>query len=438
MLVARADPGDQLRAGARTRARSRSASASIAVLAADRASSSGSGGPRNPLYDLHVAARRIFWVAALRRHHRVRLADGRDVHRPAVPAERARLLDARRRRGDPAGRRSSWCSSRRARRSSSRRAGARFTLLARLRVLPARLRLRCCCSGTRASPTGRSAWRTPSSASASASPARRRRTRSPARCPVRRAGMASGTADLQRDLGGAIMQSIFGALLTAGLRGGGRGRDRRVAATRRQVSDSVAERAHEVVLERRGHRRSSTRSTPTRSSRPRRRRSSTATTGPTRPGIIAIAARRARSSSSCSRARSDEERAARGVPRGGHRGGRSCCHVVGTDASMGDTASGSHRHREREYPTVTRSSPRRAGPRPSRRCRGHAARRRPSSLICCTACNDGSTAVSPHVGRVRLRHVCQLYRRPTLTTGRWQPAEGQATVRRMTQRHLAI
>jgi MFS transporter, DHA2 family, multidrug resistance protein len=34
--------------------------------------------------------------------------------------------------------------------------------------------------------------------------------------PVRRAGMASGTADLQRDLGGAMMQSIFGALLTAG------------------------------------------------------------------------------------------------------------------------------------------------------------------------------------------------------------------------------
>jgi len=34
--------------------------------------------------------------------------------------------------------------------------------------------------------------------------------------PVRRAGMASATADLQRDLGGAIMQSISGALLTAG------------------------------------------------------------------------------------------------------------------------------------------------------------------------------------------------------------------------------
>ncbi len=34
--------------------------------------------------------------------------------------------------------------------------------------------------------------------------------------PRRRAGMASATGDLQRDLGGAIMQSIFGALLTAG------------------------------------------------------------------------------------------------------------------------------------------------------------------------------------------------------------------------------
>ena len=34
--------------------------------------------------------------------------------------------------------------------------------------------------------------------------------------PVTRAGMASGTADLQRDLGGAIMQSILRALLTAG------------------------------------------------------------------------------------------------------------------------------------------------------------------------------------------------------------------------------
>jgi DHA2 family multidrug resistance protein-like MFS transporter len=34
--------------------------------------------------------------------------------------------------------------------------------------------------------------------------------------PVTRVGMASGTADLQRDLGGSLMTSIFGALLTAG------------------------------------------------------------------------------------------------------------------------------------------------------------------------------------------------------------------------------
>ncbi len=34
--------------------------------------------------------------------------------------------------------------------------------------------------------------------------------------PVAKVGMASGTADLQRDLGGALMQSILGTLLTAG------------------------------------------------------------------------------------------------------------------------------------------------------------------------------------------------------------------------------
>lgn len=34
--------------------------------------------------------------------------------------------------------------------------------------------------------------------------------------PARKAGMASGTADLQRDLGGSIMQSLLGALLTIG------------------------------------------------------------------------------------------------------------------------------------------------------------------------------------------------------------------------------
>jgi MFS family permease len=54
--------------------------------------------------------------------------------------------------------------------------------------------------------------------------------------PVRRAGMASGTADLQRDLGGAIMQSIFGALLTAGY---ATAATAAIAASNKHVNSSV-------------------------------------------------------------------------------------------------------------------------------------------------------------------------------------------------------
>ena len=71
--------------------------------------------------------------------------------------------------------------------------------------------------------------------------------------PVHRAGMASGTADLQRDLGGAFMQSIFGALLTAGYA---------AAVATALASDPNADHhhqqrpgaAHQVVLERRAGR----------------------------------------------------------------------------------------------------------------------------------------------------------------------------------------
>ena len=73
------------------------------------------------------------------------------------------------------------------------------------------------------------------------SPARRPRTRSPARCRSTRAGMASGTADLQRDLGGAIMQSIMGALLTAGYAAAAAAP--RSPARTSTISDSVAEPA---------------------------------------------------------------------------------------------------------------------------------------------------------------------------------------------------
>jgi MFS transporter, DHA2 family, multidrug resistance protein len=54
--------------------------------------------------------------------------------------------------------------------------------------------------------------------------------------PVTRAGMASGTADLQRDLGGAIMQSIFGALLTAGYAAAV---SSQIAASDKNITDST-------------------------------------------------------------------------------------------------------------------------------------------------------------------------------------------------------
>jgi MFS transporter, DHA2 family, multidrug resistance protein len=56
--------------------------------------------------------------------------------------------------------------------------------------------------------------------------------------PVTRAGMASGTADLQRDLGGAIMQSILGAVLTAGY-AGAIGAAIAAAPNQQQITDSV-------------------------------------------------------------------------------------------------------------------------------------------------------------------------------------------------------
>ena len=54
--------------------------------------------------------------------------------------------------------------------------------------------------------------------------------------PVSRAGMASGTADLQRDLGGAILQSIMGAFLTAGYAAAA---SAAITASGKNVSDNV-------------------------------------------------------------------------------------------------------------------------------------------------------------------------------------------------------
>ena len=54
--------------------------------------------------------------------------------------------------------------------------------------------------------------------------------------PVTRAGMASGTADLQRDLGGAVLQSLLGAILTAGY---ARAFTDQIASAPSSISDDV-------------------------------------------------------------------------------------------------------------------------------------------------------------------------------------------------------
>ena len=200
---------------------------------------------QNPLYDLDIAGTADLLGRRLRRHHRLRHADGRDVRRPAVPAERARLLDARGRGCAilPA----AVCMVLVAPRSAKlvEAHGARFTLL---------LGYVFCLLGFLAMlllwNEGISYWKvglgyalvgigvgfagTPASHSLTGS------------VPVKRAGMASGTADLQRDLGGAIMQSILGALLTAGYAAAAAAA---IAASpnAKQISDSVAEPADEVV-----------------------------------------------------------------------------------------------------------------------------------------------------------------------------------------------
>jgi hypothetical protein len=43
---------------------------------------------KNPLYDLHVAGRRISWVAACAGDHRFRFPDGVGIRQPAIPPER--------------------------------------------------------------------------------------------------------------------------------------------------------------------------------------------------------------------------------------------------------------------------------------------------------------------------------------------------------------
>ena len=172
----------------------------------------------------------------------------------------------------------------------------------RLRVPAARASPRCCCCGRRASPY----WKVGARLRVHrdrrrASPARPPRTRSPARCRCGAPGMASGTADLQRDLGGAIMQSIFGALLTAGYAAAAAAAIA-AAPNTAQITDSVENQLTKSFAGRRGRRAAVPAVRDARSPPRPSRRSSTATSGPTRPGSSRSCSARC-SCSSCSRRR---------------------------------------------------------------------------------------------------------------------------------------
>jgi DHA2 family multidrug resistance protein-like MFS transporter len=169
---------------------------------------------RNPLYDLHVAGRRIFWVAAcagiivfgslmgsafvsqqyLQNVNGYTTLEAGAAFLPAVilmilvAPRSAKLVETR---------------------------GARFTLLTGyvFLLLAFVWMLLLWEEGSRYLQIGLAYAFIGIGVGFAGTPASHSLTSS---VPVQRAGMASGTADLQRDLGGAIMQSIFGALLTAG------------------------------------------------------------------------------------------------------------------------------------------------------------------------------------------------------------------------------
>ena len=205
----------------------------------------------NPLYDLHVAARRVFWVAACAGlivfgslmgamfigqqflqnvlgystlDAGLAILPAAVVHGAVAPRS-AKLVEAH---------------------------GARVHAADRLCLLPARVRDDAAAlERGLALLAGRSRLR-----------ARRHRCRLRRDAGLaladrfgarERAGMASGTADLQRDLGGAIMQSILGALLTAGYAAAVATRDRRRANSRadhrqrRQPADEVLRRRRAVA-----------------------------------------------------------------------------------------------------------------------------------------------------------------------------------------------
>jgi hypothetical protein len=168
----------------------------------------------NPLYDLHVAGRRVFWVAALagiivfgtlmgamfvgqQFLQNVLGYSTLDAGLSILPAAAFMVVIA----------------PRSARLVESR--GARFTLLTGYAfcLLGFLVMLTLWKENISYWPVGLAYALVGTGVGFAGTPASHSLTGS---VPVSRAGMASGTADLQRDLGGAVMQSILGAFLTAG------------------------------------------------------------------------------------------------------------------------------------------------------------------------------------------------------------------------------
>ncbi len=250
----------------------------------------------NPLYDLDVAGRRIFWVAAcagiivfgslmaamfvsqqyLQNVLGYSTLEAGAAILPAalvmvvVAPRSAKLVEAR---------------------------GARFTLLCRLRVPAPRVPVDARWSGTRAPRTGRSPPPTSSSAQASGSPGTPASHSLTGSVPVTRAGMASGhgrspARPRRRDHAVDLRRAAH-----RGLRLVGRVADRCFGPAGHGLD---AGPAHEVVRGRRGRRSAAPAVRRRDHRRGARRRSSRATTGPTRPASSRFCSARC-SSSSCSR-----------------------------------------------------------------------------------------------------------------------------------------
>ena len=174
LIMSSTSPPSRTREPLRSGSESSRAAAAIALL------HPRSAAPGIPLYDLHVAARRVFWVAAVAGiivfgSLLAAMFIGQQFLQNVLGYS---TLQA----GAPSSPPSSYGSRRPQVGEAHRGTGRAFTLLLGyvfvffgfLTMLPC---------GTRARPTGRSGSRTRSSASGSGSPARRRRTRSRVRSP---------------------------------------------------------------------------------------------------------------------------------------------------------------------------------------------------------------------------------------------------------------